>query len=78
MTTTTNLIRHKRIYDVSPARKLGMGIVEIVISLLIFFVFALNTQAEQLTRFVMTPGGINQGMMRDLVLPSRTTLCCAL
>ncbi len=74
MTTTTNLIRHKRIYDVSPARKLGMGIVEIVISLLIFFVFALNTQAEQLTRFVMTPGGINQGMMRDLVLPSRTTL----
>ena len=74
MTTTTNVIRHKRIYDVSPARKLGMGIVEIAISLLIFFVFALKTQAEHFTRFVMTPGGISQGTMRDLVLPSRTTL----
>ena len=74
MTTSSNLIEHKKIHDISPARKLGIGITEIVIALLIFFVFALNTANDLTTRFVMTPGGISQGTMRDLVFPSRLTL----
>jgi simple sugar transport system permease protein len=74
MTTASNTIQHKKIYDISPARKLTMGIVEILISLILFLVFALNTSADKITRFVMTPGGIDQGMMGDLILPSRMTL----
>ena len=74
MTTTSEVIHHKRIHEVSPARKLGMGIVEILLAVVIFFVFALNTSGEVTTRFVMTPGGIVQGTMRDLILPSRLSL----
>ena len=74
MTTTSNVIQHKRIHEISPARKLGIGISEVVIAVLIIFVFALNTAADLTTRFVMTPGGITQGTLRDIVLPSKTTL----
>lgn len=74
MTTTSDVILHKRIHEVSPGRKLSMGIVEILIAFLILFVFALQTNPELTTRFVMTPGGIVQGAMRDLVLPSRLSL----
>ena len=74
MTTTSEVLEHKRIHDVSPSRKIGMGVVEILIALLIFFVFALNIAGDVTTRFVMTPGGIDQGTMRDILLPSRLTL----
>lgn len=74
MTTTSDVLQHKHIDDMSPARKLGMGITEILIGLLILFVFAVGTSADTLTRFVMTPGGIYQGTMRDLVFPSKLTL----
>lgn len=74
MTTASDVIHHKRVHEISPARKLGMGIAEILIALVILFVFALKTSAEVTTRFVMTPGGIVQGTMRDLVLPSKVSL----
>ena len=74
MTTSSVVIEHKFIREISPARKLGMGITEILIALVIFAVFALNTGADPTTRFVMTPGGIEQGTMGDIVLPSRLTL----
>lgn len=74
MTTTSEVLEHKRIHEVSPSRKIGMGVVEILIALLIFFVFALNIAGDVTTRFVMTPGGIDQGTMRDILLPSRLTL----
>lgn len=74
MTTTSTVVEHKRLHDISPARKTGLGIVEILIAILIFFVFALNTASGALTRFVMTPGGITQGAMGDILLPSRLTL----
>ncbi len=74
MTAASEVIQHKHIDDVSPARRVGIGTTEILIALLIFFVFAVGTSADTLTRFVMTPGGIDQGTMRDLIFPSRLTL----
>lgn len=74
MTTSTNTIEHKVIHDVSPTRKLAIGISEVLIALSIFVVFALNVSGELTTRFVMTPGGINQGTMPDIVMPSQLTL----
>jgi len=74
MTTSSRVIEHKRIEEISSTRKIVIGIVEIMIGLLIFFVFAANTTAETLTKFVMTPGGIDQGLMADWILPSKTTL----
>jgi len=74
MTTTTAVIEHKRIHEISPSRKLGMGIAEILIAAVIFLVFVQNTTSELITRFVMTPGGLEQGAMGDLNLPSKLTL----
>ena len=74
MTTTSGVIEHKRIHEISASRRISMGLAEILIAFLIFFVFALNTSGEVTTRFVMTPGGITQGTLRDLILPSRLTL----
>ncbi|MEL7625597.1 MAG: ABC transporter permease [Anaerolineaceae bacterium] len=74
MTTASGVIEHKYIQEISPARKIGMGIAEVLIAILIFAVFALNTAGDLTTRFVMTPGGIEQGKLGDLVLPSRLTL----
>jgi simple sugar transport system permease protein len=51
-----------------------MGIAEILIALVIFLVFVRNTTNDLVTRFVMTPGGIEQGAMGNLNLPSRLTL----
>ena len=51
-----------------------MAIVEIGIALLIFFAFALKIAPDVKTNFVMTPGGITQGTMQDVILPSRLTL----
>ena len=74
MTTSSRVIEHKRIEEISSTRKIVIGIVEILIGLLIFFAFAANITAETLTKFVMTPGGIDQGLMADWILPSKTTL----
>ncbi|MFZ3150450.1 MAG: ABC transporter permease [Anaerolineaceae bacterium] len=74
MTTTTQVIEHKRIYEVSPTRKLVLGIIEVLIAILIFGIFALRLPDDAITTFVMTPGGIDVGVMGDWVLPSRLTL----
>ena len=74
MTTTSGIIERKRIHEISASRKLGMGIAEILIALVIFLVFVRNTTNDLVTRFVMTPGGIEQGAMGNLNLPSRLTL----
>ena len=74
MTTNSRIIEHKRVVEVSSTRKLVVGIVEVLIGLLIYFIFALKTASGALTRFVMTPGGIDQGLMADWILPSKITL----
>jgi len=74
MTTSSRVIEHKRIVEISHTRKVVIGIVEILIGLLIYFAFTAKTTGEALTKFVMTPGGIDQGLMADWILPSKITL----
>ncbi len=74
MSKSTHAIHHKQITEVSKPRRYGMAIVEIGIALLIFFAFALKIAPDVKTNFVMTPGGITQGTMQDVILPSRLTL----
>ena len=42
MTTNSRVIEHKRVVEVSSTRKLVVGIVEVLIGLLIYFIFALK------------------------------------
>jgi simple sugar transport system permease protein len=51
-----------------------LGIVEIIIAILIFFVFARSVQGDVITKFVMTPGGIIIGKAPDWIIPTRLTL----
>ena len=74
MTTSTQAIQHKRIYEVSPTRKLVMGIIEILIAIVIYAVFVRTVPGDVMTRFVMTPGGITTGVAGDWTIPSRLTL----
>ena len=74
MSTSTQAIKHERIYEVSPTRKLVMGIVEILIGLFILLVFMRSTPGNFTTTYVMTPGGIDIGTAGDWVLPTRLTL----
>lgn len=74
MSTSTQAIKHERIYEVSPTRKLVMGIIEILIGLFIFLVFVRTISGDITTRYVMTPGGIDIGLAGDWVLPTRLTL----
>ena len=67
---TSQAIQHHRIYEVSPTRKLVMGIVEILIAAIIFFVFAGVWQQRQMTKFVMTPGGIRHWKDGQLDCPN--------
>jgi simple sugar transport system permease protein len=74
MTSSSQTIEHKVIYDISPTRKLVMGIAELFIALVILIGFVLNTKPNTLTRFVMTPGGIDIGAMADWIIPTLPTL----
>lgn len=70
---TDTVIRHRTI-AVSPTRQRVLGGVFLFIGLLILLVFARTTTSDEITTFVMTPGGINRGMAPNWVLPSLTTL----
>ena len=61
MATATEVIRRTRLSDISPVRRISTGIIEILIGVMIFLIFARNLSAETLTTFVMTPGGITVG-----------------
>jgi simple sugar transport system permease protein len=74
MTSSSQTIEHKRIYEISPTKKLVMGVAELFIALVILFGFVLNTEPNTLTRFVMTPGGIDIGTMADWIIPTLPTL----
>lgn len=74
MTSVSQTIEHKRIYEISPTRKLALGIAELFIAAIILFGFVISTEANTLTRFVMTPGGIDIGTMADWIIPTQLTL----
>ena len=74
MTENSLVHKHRRVVEISHTRKIVIGVVEILIGLLIYFIFAAKTSGESLTKFVMTPGGIDQGQLSDWILPSKITL----
>ena len=74
MAATSTSIQRVRISDISPARKISTGVVEVLIALFIFAVFARTVSAGSITTFVMTPGGITTGQMGNWVIPSQFTL----
>jgi len=74
MATATEVIRRTRLSDISPVRRISTGIIEILIGVMIFLIFARNLSADTLTTFVMTPGGITVGTMADWVVRSQLTL----
>ena len=74
MTISTQAIQRTRIYEVSPTRKMVMGIVELFIAVLIFVAFIRNVASTAMTTFVMTPGGITIGTLKNWILPTRLTL----
>lgn len=71
---TTTAIQRAKIADISSARRISTGVVEILVAIFIFFVFTKTLQPETLTTFVMTPGGITVGTMGDWVVRSQFTL----
>ena len=62
MTTVTQTIKHRQISEISPARKLFMGIVELIIGVLIYVLFAAKLAPELMTTFNMTPVGLMWGL----------------
>ncbi len=74
MAATSTSIQRVRISDISPARKISTGVVEVLVALFIFAVFARTVSAGSITTFVMTPGGITTGQMGNWVIPSQLTL----
>lgn len=69
----SEMVIHRTIAS-SPTRQRVLGIVFLLIGLLILLGFARTTTAEEITTFVMTPGGIDRGAIGNWVLPSLTTL----
>jgi len=74
MEASTTHIQRVKISGISSARRISTGIIEVLISVFIYFVFAANVATETVTKFVMTPGGITAGKMADWIVPTRTTL----
>jgi ABC-type uncharacterized transport system permease subunit len=70
----TTLIQRKQLAAISPTRQRVMGVVEIAFALLMLFIFTLKVQAGQVATFVMTPGGITQGVAGDWLVPALGTL----
>lgn len=69
-----SLTINRRKVAVSATRQRVMGIVFILIGLAMLGLFARITAPDELTRFVMTPGGIKRGVMGVWILPSFTTM----
>ena len=70
----TTVIQRRKLEVSSPVRQRVMGILFLVFAALIYFVFIRTTSPDAKTTFVMTPGGLTQGVMGNWVLPAQTTL----
>ncbi|MDD5367747.1 MAG: ABC transporter permease [Anaerolineaceae bacterium] len=74
MAHTSSGVVQQHFVKVSATRQRVMGVVFLIISISLFFLFALNITPEKITTFVMTPGGVSEGFMGDWVIPSQITL----
>ncbi len=72
MATTTTQLR-REIELISPTRQRVMGAVFLLMGFGIWFLFARHIEAGVLTKFGLTPGGI-EATMPDLIIPSGATL----
>lgn len=71
---TTNIIIHRRFQSKSHTRQYVMGGFFVLVGLLIYILFASQVAPTAMTRFVMTPGGIDRGVMGDWLFPTQTAL----
>ena len=70
----TLVIQRKKIDTISPTRQRVIGIVEMAFALLTLFAFALQVEPGQISNFVMTPGGLTQGVAPDWQVPAFETM----
>jgi len=71
---TTNIIIHRRFQSKSHTRQYVMGGFFVLVGLLIYILFASQVAPTAMTRFIMTPGGIDRGVMGDWLFPTQTAL----
>ncbi len=74
MTASTTTIQRVKISEISQNRKIITGIVEIIVAIFIYVVFASKVASDAITTFVMTPGGITVGKMANWIVPSQLAL----
>jgi ABC-type uncharacterized transport system permease subunit len=68
------IVVHRKWEAVSPTRQRVIGFVELGSALIRLLVFTLKVQPGQVATFVMTPGGLTQGMAGNWVVPAFSTL----
>ncbi|GAP08487.1 MAG TPA: ABC transporter permease [Anaerolinea thermolimosa] len=68
------IVVHRKWEAVSPTRQRVMGLVELGSALIMLLVFTLKVQPGQMATFVMTPGGLTQGIAGNWVVPAFSTL----
>ena len=71
---TTSMIIRRRLAVKSQTRRFIMGAFFVLVGLLIFILFAATVTSDEMTKFVMTPGGLTRGVMGDWIIPSQLTL----
>lgn len=68
------IVVHRKWEVVSPTRQRVIGLVELGSALIMLLVFTLKVQPGQVATFVMTPGGLTQGIAGNWVVPAFSTL----
>ncbi len=65
----TIVIHRKKLETITPTRRRVLGIIELVVAALTVVLFMLHVQPGQVSTFVMTPGGITQGIAANWIVP---------
>lgn len=73
-TASSTIVVRRKLGEISKTRKIVTGVIELAIAGLIYLLFARTIPAENMTKFVMTPGGITVGVAHDWIIPTQTTL----
>lgn len=68
------IVVHRKWEAVSPTRQRVIGLVELGAALIMLLVFTLKVQPGEAATFVMTPGGLTQGIAGNWVVPAFSTL----
>lgn len=69
-----SMVIQRKMAAKSQTRRYIMGGFFILVGLLIYILFSSNLTPDLMTKFVMTPGGITRGVMKDWIIPSQMTL----